>query len=155
MCSLLGSKLQNADYRMGARPGVQSRSDQWVLSSVVSLCIGRASTGQRRTWKLDGTTVCRKGFCLALGISRKRLARVTSTFRGKDGRGSTEFIRQPKATRRVPRSEFKSMEFETGRINSHRGSGPLDLESQPWPLSHREKSHRGHATVQHRYPDFI
>jgi len=49
-----------------------------------SLC--RASGG-KRTWKLNGTILCRPGFCKALGIGIKRINRVTRTFRGKDLRG--------------------------------------------------------------------
>ena len=50
--------------------------------------LGRASSQQKRVWKLNGTLVCRKGLCLALGIGRKRLSRVSHTFRGIDLRGS-------------------------------------------------------------------
>jgi hypothetical protein len=52
--------------------------------------LGRASVGRKRQWKLNGTIVCRKGFCMGLGIGHKRLVRVTRTFRGADMRGSTE-----------------------------------------------------------------
>lgn len=41
---------------------------------------------KRRTWWLDNIKVCRSAFCSLLGIGRKRLERVTKTFRGTDGR---------------------------------------------------------------------